>query len=362
VSGEITGQRLGAFMEALGSAFNLATFDQMMAIHVDRPRTNYSADDAVPNVAFRVIDGANREGWSAELVAGALEANPKNPKLVKFAREYGLDPVPADQVAGLEKVVAERSHFADAELFLAEFAQRIAWTCRIVVPNGGGSGVLVGDDLVLTNHHVVPELVAGTMAADRVSCVFDHKMLRDGTTISPGRSVAVSAVVAARPHSPEDVKRNGAEPAADALDYALLRLAEKVGAQALGTKDVDNPLAAKRGHVTLVAAAPAVQKGDPLIVLQHPALAGRRTQKPVQLAHGVALASPWPKVRVRHNASTLGGSSGSPCFNADLAMVALHHSGDPVTGWERPEWNEAIPIGAIVADLAAQRVPKFWTD
>jgi V8-like Glu-specific endopeptidase len=55
------------------------------------------------------------------------------------------------------------------------------------------------------------------------------------------------------------------------------------------------------------------------------------------------------------------GSSGSPCFNANLELVALHHAGDPTVPWEQPEWNQAIPVQNIVADLIAQGVDrKLW--
>jgi hypothetical protein len=36
--------------------------------------------------------------------------------------------------------------------------------------------------------------------------------------------------------------------------------------------------------------------------------------------------------------------------------VALHHAGDPVNAWERPEWNQAIPVHRIVADLGGRGI------
>jgi V8-like Glu-specific endopeptidase len=57
--------------------------------------------------------------------------------------------------------------------------------------------------------------------------------------------------------------------------------------------------------------------------------------------------------RVRYRTNTEEGSSGSPCFNQDWELVALHHSGDP--NFERPAtYNEGIPFEAILKRLAAK--------
>ena len=56
--------------------------------------------------------------------------------------------------------------------------------------------------------------------------------------------------------------------------------------------------------------------------------------------------------RVTYTVNTEGGSSGAPCFNTDWELVALHHSGDPNFDPDhKPEYNEGIPIAAIVALL-----------
>ena len=59
------------------------------------------------------------------------------------------------------------------------------------------------------------------------------------------------------------------------------------------------------------------------------------------------------KTRVRYKNNTMGGSSGSPCFNADFQVVALHHSGDPRTKGSA-EYNEGIPCRAIRALLKSR--------
>jgi hypothetical protein len=63
-------------------------------------------------------------------------------------------------------------------------------------------------------------------------------------------------------------------------------------------------------------------KGEPLMILQHPAA------EPLKLSIGSVAQPDFGGTRVAYTANTLGGSSGSPCFNSALAPVALHHWGD----------------------------------
>jgi V8-like Glu-specific endopeptidase len=57
-------------------------------------------------------------------------------------------------------------------------------------------------------------------------------------------------------------------------------------------------------------------------------------------------------MRVRYATNTLGGSSGSPCFNFDWDLIALHHYGDP--SYNHPKYNQGIPIGLIRERLRRQ--------
>jgi V8-like Glu-specific endopeptidase len=53
--------------------------------------------------------------------------------------------------------------------------------------------------------------------------------------------------------------------------------------------------------------------------------------------------------RVKYRTNTEPGSSGSPCFDADWNLVALHHLGDP--NFSKPEYNQGIPFMAILDAL-----------
>ena len=57
--------------------------------------------------------------------------------------------------------------------------------------------------------------------------------------------------------------------------------------------------------------------------------------------------------RIRYRTNTEHGSSGSPCFDIDWTLIALHHMGDP--DWKRvPQFNQGVPIGLIGARIAGK--------
>jgi hypothetical protein len=86
----MNGPQLRAFRDALRSAFNLDSLDQMLRFRLEKDRATIVATAPEMNtVLFRVITCAQREGWLDDLVNAALEDNPKNPALMEFRRTYG---------------------------------------------------------------------------------------------------------------------------------------------------------------------------------------------------------------------------------------------------------------------------------
>ena len=59
--------------------------------------------------------------------------------------------------------------------------------------------------------------------------------------------------------------------------------------------------------------------------------------------------------RVRHRTNTAGGSSGSPSFDGNWNLLALHHTGDP-SFLTMPKYNQGVMIDAIrCAKIALDR-------
>jgi endonuclease G, mitochondrial len=165
-------------------------------------------------------------------------------------------------------------------------------------PLGWGTGFLIGDGVLLTNHHVLSqaELARGSQAQ-----AFYDRML-DGTENEP-RTFALE---------PERLFYANRE-----LDFAVV---------AVAPKDVTGRFAlADLGWLPLIAQQGKVVPGEWLTIIQHPKgerkqLAARENQ--LLKCEGDLL---W------YSSDTLGGSSGSPVLNNDWLVVALHHSGVPET-------------------------------
>ena len=212
---------------------------------------------------------------------------------------------------------------------------------------------VVGPAVVITNFHVVESLVNGASSPSNAIIRFDYKRLDDGTTLNSGMEFHLASedwLVDSSPPSPADLIPEPKEelPTSSELDYALLRLAEPVGSQPVGKKG--DP-ATRRGWIPLTRTEYTFPPDSPLFILQHP------LGVPLKLlldTHGIIRANK-NGTRVLYRTNTDRGSSGSPCFDQNWNLVALHHLGDPA--YERrlnPTYNEGIPTTAIY-DLVYQR-------
>jgi hypothetical protein len=248
---------------------------------------------------------------------------------------------------GFEKIVNDAAGFADLGVFRLRLAEAEVRTARIDIRGRAmGTGFLVADSLLLTNWHVVEGGAAGAVAR------FDHSILLP----EGGRSVPFAAdwLVARSEHEPFPVEVSPPGPPNGRWDFALIRLAEPAGAQAIGP-DPDAADADRRGRYALDGGPYDYAEAEPLLIVGHP------RGRPIQLSY----ASPSQvrhtehRNRVRYQTNTENGSSGSPVFNRDWRVVALHHAGGPTNepgdfNLQNGEFNQGIPIAGIVAELQQQ--------
>ena len=172
--------------------------------------------------------------------------------------------------------------------------------CRLVVKLGRqtefASGFLVGQGLLLTNHHVLPD--ADTAAQGMAE--FDYRYDVSGE-LRPARRFALR---------PDLLFIND-----EALDFALCAVAERSvdGAHAI----------AGIGHLRLIEASGKVRKNDFVTVVQHP------DGQPMQIAlrENEVIDTREGEPVIWYRADTAHGSSGSPVFNDTLQVAALHRSG-----------------------------------
>src|SRR4051812_46591801 len=241
---------------------------------------------------------------------------------------------------GLQRNVRPYLAKLDIRVWQSRLSQIERRVCRVEIDgNALGTGFLVGPDAVLTNWHVF-EAAKKQGKPDRLGCRFDYEVLPDGTT-QPGQLVMLQAagLIDSSPYSAAEAtsKPDNPLPTAAELDYALLRLASRVGEQQLQ--------GAARGWIALPKAVLPLAADVPILIVQHPEGSPMKLAMDTQAVIGLN----GNGTRINYRTNTDPGSSGSPVFSMDWDLVALHHSGDPA--WVNPTYNQGVPI-----ELVRQRI------
>jgi hypothetical protein len=290
--------------------------------------------------AYDLVLWADARGELATLINAARNARPENEKITAFADSVGMTSLGGP---ALEKFVTDNQVLLNPVVWRKGQIESEWRVCRIDrYGDGQGTGILVGPDLVLTNYHVVRALIDKPGERDKWCARFDHKIADNGRDILPGITIdfAVEWNVDSSPYSDVDTQPDpkSGTPTNDELDFALIRIARPIGNEPLAPTSEH-----VRGWIALRATAIDFATTKMVAILQHP------RARPMKLALGTSekLALNTARNRVRHGIPTEEGSSGSPLFDQEWNLIALHHAGDPAT--IAPSFNEAIPIELIAA-------------
>ncbi|MBO4273213.1 trypsin-like serine peptidase, partial [Microbispora triticiradicis] len=303
----------------------------------DEVRRRQSEGDAFPDspdlLAARAARLVQRQGVPVEAV---MEAT----------RGVCLDrPAMHERILGVAKDLQAWS-------FLPRGARAARTVARISVSENGrelpiGTGFLVSPRLLLTNHHVFPcpEAVRQAFAE------FDAQVGLDNT--------------------PEVAKRFTLDPDAffvadEGLDFALVLVAPEAGGQPAGEIFGWNRLSAQPGKLVI---------GEPVNIVGHP---GGRLKE-------ISIRENRLEVRLddflQYQTDTEPGSSGSPVYNDQWEVTALHHGGVPRTddqdrilrrdgqvwqagdGDDAVDWvsNEGVRVSSILRHLVTLRFGGAWT-
>lgn len=346
----LTSPQIKSFQQALLSAFTRDSLTMLLMLALNKRFEHLVKDTDFEHQAFQLIDRANREGWAYKLLVAAANFNPGNPELQAYAASLGIAAMgtPTNESA-LESLIQQTNSYLDAALFRARQGWVETAVCRIKIDGTPvGTGFLVGPGIVLTNYHVLPQVISGAMAPAAVTCQFDFKQLPGGQLVSPGVEFHLIGdgewlIAAAAPTANElaGIPKT-VLPGLDELDFALLQLEEEIATVALSEETPYGDqfgvqqrawLAFTTGHVF----AP----NSPLWIMQHP------KAQPLKLALATNAVEQinQNKTRVTYRTNTEKGSSGSPVFDQNWNLVALHHMGDP--DWSNPTHNEGIPVASI---------------
>jgi Trypsin-like peptidase domain/Effector-associated domain 1 len=229
-------------------------------------------------------------------------------------KDIGWRGIP-DGEAGLEKIMGAQPTFLPIS-FLEIGLLKAQSVVRIVCPNGLGSGFITPDNLLITNHHVIPD----PDLAKKTLIQFNYQLTAAG--------------LAAQPEEYELVPEDGfaTSPMKGGDDWTAVRIKT-------------SPSAKWRG---IELAEASVKPNDYVNIIQHPS----GLPKQIAIYHNVVTYG--DNSRVQYLTDTLPGSSGSPVFNSQWQVVALHHSGGWLTepGTKQVLFrNEGIAIGALMRGL-----------
>lgn len=219
----------------------------------------------------------------------------------------------------LERLMHRRSRLIGVELAVgvAAAAGSVAkLAIRFGHRNASGTGFLINPDRLLTNHHNTIHPDYGPSTSIEVD--FDHDLGEHDPPLK--RSVLVDGIVGER----DD-------------DWAVLPL--------------DSPV----DRAPLPLGSPfTVHVDDLLVIIQHP-LGGFKqfALEPLAVRH-------VDEARIQYVADTQQGSSGSPVFDEQMHVVALHHAEAEVDDPARPDTirrNQGIAITRIIAGLRTHEIP-----
>jgi V8-like Glu-specific endopeptidase len=332
----------------------------LLGVRLGEPMAAVTGGGALQKIVLDVITYFEHLDRDDELILAAAEARPKNRALRALADQRISTPLD-DVKVELQQVLAREVPDFEPVMFRSDEEELEPRVCVIEMKaegglTTGGTGFLVGPDLVLTAYHVLRPAI--DFAAKRAAAVlaapadvrfrFDYKLLRDGRTLSWGVYYDLHEtdwLAASSPGSPLDVQP---EPKPDPdpahLDFALVRLDAPAGEHGIGVRQAPEARAAKRGWIELPAAAPRFIADTPLLILHYP------EGKPLKLAirmQSVVKCNDNGS-RLKHRTNTDYGSSGAPCFDARWNLVALHQGTHTAPG---NAYNQAVPIDRIAAAL-----------
>jgi V8-like Glu-specific endopeptidase len=265
-------------------------------------------------------------GPDAESLRGVLASYPFKTQAVA-ARGLMDWRGPDSPEAVAEKIIGENTL---RDVYVLEVLLELSRA--VVRVRGGefvGTGFLIAEDLLLTNHHII----GSREEAQECTFQFNYQLARNGRAAP----VDVAHTLHDGLFCTSPVANYNATP--DALDYTVVQLT-----------------GVPHGIAPLRLSPAAVPRDSRVTIIQHPG----GDYKKISLQNNfVEYADEYV---VQYSTSTEPGSSGSPVLSTDLTVVAIHHAGgqvsEPATK-RRYLRNEGIRMAAVLDDI--QRVaPKIY--
>lgn len=246
--------------------------------------------------------------------------------------EFEQEPPP---VPALQALTEPSAGLTDASGFIEAVrsaAERVAMLRRAGQPVG--TAALVGPDLLLTAAHVLDSQKLPPSIENLVA-VFDYRPRPETSPAETGIPIPVTEFLTGSLPSDAEVASQHLDPDAppNRLDFAVLRLTHPL------------PDAGRRGHYYLDPDDYRFSPVGVLFIFQHPlgsTLMVSTTSGAIRNAAGT---------RIRYQANTMLGSSGSPVIDTRGRLVAIHH-------YSAGKANQGVPSSRIA--IALQTSGHAW--
>ena len=291
---------------------------------------------------YELIDWAEEQGKLQALIFGAHKQNYGNPKLKKFVQTVTRERFIVDSLAHTHPIGPDinwRGKTEELELqgffqkqpdwydvdFLMKAIEQAASVCKISIPsqNTKATGVLIADRLVLTNYHVFKFEEADDLQANALEAIIEFGCFtRDDSLNNRKKSFRLDRQEPIIHSSP--IKK---------LDYVLLKVENDISQ----AKDI-KPAQWKVGN--------SPQTG--IHLLQHP----QGDSMKLSISNDGITGIYEDVGLIQYVNKTAGGSSGSPCFDDDWKLVALHHA-------ERARYFGSIREGILFSSIYQDLIKKF---
>jgi V8-like Glu-specific endopeptidase len=261
-----------------------------------------------------LVDGNYVEDSSDKRFLQSLIQKYRMMPTVSIGPEKPLQRIPQIEESNtLEKIIGENTLRPIA--FLSRAIDVSNCVCFIGYPGDGGTGFLVGENLVITNNHVIHDVGQLSQCFFR----FNYQLGVDG---SPMQTTDYKA------------KEGGFFHTNPSLDYTIIEL--------------ENSPGTKWGYSKLLSTVNVKPKESRVNIIQHPG------GGPKQISLQNNFLEYMDDKVIQYVTSTLNGSSGSPVFDDQWNVVGLHHSGgmiiEPSSG-RKYFRNEGILIPTVLSTL-----------
>lgn len=309
----------------LANLYPMVNDARLVVKDVELDQTRIGFDVKSINTWESILEYANQREKIDAVIARALQDFPEDKQLQR-AKEQA--PPPAIEgpetkqwngptgAGQLEKIIGAVSTLVSIT-YLEIGLQRSRAIVRLVFPDeSSGTGFLIDGNTIVTNHHVLPDAAAARSSVAQ----FNYQLTAAGRSAKP-----VEFRLA-----PDQFFQTSKED-----DWSAVR--------------VEGDPAATWGALSLTRTS--VKVGDRVNIIQHPG------GGPKQMSLSANVVAFVGDGRVQYLTDTLPGSSGSPVFDKDWTIVALHHSGgwltEPNAASKRTYYrNEGIAIDRIIDGLA----------